>query len=59
MLFDLKNDPKQLTPLHDPLIEQEMIQKLIKVMDQIEAPESEYQRLGLSNSQRQTIAQKN
>jgi hypothetical protein len=36
-----------------------MIQKLIKVMDQIEAPESEYQRLGLSNSQRQTIAQKN
>ena len=58
LLFDLKNDPKQLTPLHDPLIEQEMIQKLIKVMDQIEAPEREYQRLGLRNTQRQTIERK-
>lgn len=47
LLFDLDNDPNQLQPLNDPIVEQEMKYKLTKIMKQIEAPESEFIRLGL------------
>ena len=49
LLFDLEEDPQQLTPLDNPDVEERMIQKLIKIMDRIEVPESEYIRLGLRN----------
>lgn len=47
LLFDLEKDPQQNYPLNDEKIEKQMINKLIKMMDQVEAPESEYVRLGL------------
>ncbi|WP_245630338.1 sulfatase-like hydrolase/transferase [Amphibacillus sediminis] len=47
LLFDLKNDPNQEHVLEDDQIENEMIQKLIKVMNKIEVPEAEYEWLGL------------
>lgn len=47
LLFDLKNDPKQEHPIKDEKIEEEMIRKLVKIMNQIEAPDSEYERLGI------------
>jgi arylsulfatase A-like enzyme len=47
LLFDLEEDPQQLRPLQNPEIEAQMIQKLIRIMKQIEVPESEYIRLGL------------
>ncbi|MEC6746939.1 sulfatase-like hydrolase/transferase [Marinilactibacillus sp. XAAS-LB27] len=47
LLFDLKEDPEQNEPLQDEKVEDDMIEKLIGMLDQIEAPEEEYIRLGL------------
>lgn len=47
LLFDMKNDPHQNEPLKNEKIEDVMLQKLIKKMKKIDAPESEFIRLGL------------
>lgn len=47
LLFDLTNDPKQEQPINDEKIEAEMLGKLVKMMNKIEAPDSEYERLGI------------
>jgi hypothetical protein len=47
-LFDLHNDPDQTQPLDDPLIEQQMIDKLLKAMRENDAPIEQYERLGLN-----------
>jgi len=49
LLFDLQEDPLQKNPLADLEVEQAMIDKLIQLMHKIEAPQSEYLRLGLDN----------
>jgi arylsulfatase A-like enzyme len=49
LLFDLQKDPKQNTPIYDKELEQIMLEKLVKIMQQIEAPESEFIRLGLEH----------
>ncbi|MCS5464999.1 hypothetical protein NWO25_12540 [Enterococcus lactis] len=43
----MKNDPKQEHPIKDKKIENKMIRKLVEIMDRIEVPDSEYERLGL------------
>ncbi|MGX9798843.1 hypothetical protein ACWYVZ_01990 [Pediococcus acidilactici] len=48
LLFDLKKDPEQLSPIKNKEIEERMLKKLVKIMNQIEAPDSEYRRLGLT-----------
>lgn len=48
LLFDLKEDPDQLEPITDEKIEEEMCKKLVAIMEKIEAPDSEFERLGLS-----------
>lgn len=47
LLLDMKLDPKQNKPLNDAKIASQMIEKLIEKMTEIEAPESEFSRLGL------------
>lgn len=47
MLFDLKNDPEQLNPIDDPEKEADMINTLIGKMKESDAPEEQYERLGL------------
>ena len=47
LLFDMKHDPKQNIPMNNQEIEELMIDKLKKKMTEIEAPESEFIRLGL------------
>jgi len=47
VLYDLKNDPQQLTPLHDTVIEQRMIGALRELMHKNQAPAELYQRFGL------------
>lgn len=47
LLFDMTHDEKQNHPLDSPEIEEQMIQKLIAKMEEIEAPVSEFMRLGL------------
>ncbi len=48
MLFDLDRDPKQQNPLNDPEKETEMIDLMVKLMRENDAPEEQYERLGLN-----------
>jgi hypothetical protein len=47
MLFDCESDRAQEAPLDDPVIEQRMIQLLVRHMKENEAPPEQYERLGL------------
>lgn len=48
LLFDLVADPEQLNPLQDDAIEARMIEQLILLMQQNDAPAEQYERLGLA-----------
>lgn len=50
LLFDMSKDPKQERPLNNPEIEEQMVQKLKEKMHEIEAPLSEFIRLGLNDN---------
>lgn len=47
LLFDLKEDPHQNHPLEHPEIEHRMIWEMVRMMKENDAPEEQYQRLGL------------
>jgi arylsulfatase A-like enzyme len=47
LLFDLETDPQQEKPLHDARIEAMMIQHLIRLMVDNDAPLEQFERLGL------------
>ncbi len=47
LLFDLKKDPGQLSPIQDPEIEDKMIFLLKTLMERNDAPAEQYERLGL------------
>lgn len=47
LLYDLKEDPKQEHPLHDPVIEERMIKNMVRLMKENDAPKEQYVRLGL------------
>ena len=47
LLFDLDEDPKQERPIQDDKVEQMMIDHMIRLMKENEAPEAQYHRLGL------------
>ncbi|MHB9026524.1 MAG: sulfatase [Armatimonadota bacterium] len=46
-LFDLQADPAQEHPLDDPAVESRMIDHLTRLMRENDAPEEQYERLGL------------
>ena len=48
LLFDLEADPKQEHPIDDPGIEAMMIEHLVRLMKENDAPLEQFQRLGLS-----------
>ena len=48
LLFDLANDPFQEHPLNDPEVETKMIAHLLKLLKESDAPQEQYERLGLS-----------
>lgn len=47
LLFDLAADPKQQHPLQDPAVEKRMIDHLVRLMKECDAPPEQYDRLGL------------
>jgi len=47
LLFDLDHDPGQITSLQDPTIEARMIDYLIRLMNDNDAPLEQFKRLGL------------
>lgn len=47
MLFNVKEDPKQLNPIDDPAKEVELINEMIRLMKADDAPVEQFERLGL------------
>ena len=47
-LFDLHEDPNQKNPIKDVCIENNLIEKMISMMQTTDAPEEQYERLGFS-----------
>ncbi|MDF1515628.1 MAG: sulfatase, partial [Anaerolineae bacterium] len=47
MLFDLDKDPQQNDPINDLDVEQRMVDLLLKLMQENDAPEEQFTRLGL------------
>ncbi|SEN27751.1 sulfatase [Paenibacillus sp. OV219] len=47
LLFDLIHDPEQATPLHDPEVEARLVELMIELMQDNDAPKEQYERLGL------------
>ena len=47
-LYHLKQDPQQLAPIEDPVAEARMATLLMRLMAESDAPQEQYQRLGLA-----------
>lgn len=47
LLFDLANDPEQLSPIADPAVEQRMIDLMVQLMRASDAPPDQFERLHL------------
>ena len=47
LLFDTQADPGQLTPMANPAVETDMIEKMVDLMRANDAPPEQYQRVGL------------
>jgi len=47
LLFDLQKDPQQKNPLNDSKVEKKMIDHMVQVMKENDAPVEQYERLGL------------
>jgi len=47
MLFDLESDPAQEHPLDDPAVEAKMIDHMVRLMKDNDAPPEQFERLGL------------
>ena len=50
-LFDLERDPMQRLPIQDVKIEHRMVQAMIALMQENDAPEEQYERLGLKRNE--------
>lgn len=47
-LFDLENDPKQQNPIENSEVEKRLIRQMIALMKENDAPDEQYERLGLA-----------
>lgn len=47
MLFDLHSDPAQEHPIQDPQVEQQMIDHMVRLMQENDAPREQFERMGL------------
>ena len=47
MLFDLNEDPQQINPIYNDEIERYMVNHMVRLMKETDAPEEQYERLGL------------
>jgi len=48
-LWDVENDPEQTVPVEDPAAEAAMIDHMLRLMRECDAPQEQYTRLGLEN----------
>ena len=49
VLYDLQNDPGQMTPISDPTVEQRLTEEMIRIMQSHEAPPEAYERLDIKD----------
>jgi arylsulfatase A-like enzyme len=56
LLFDLETDPQQKNPIEDETVERMMIERLLELMRETDAPLEQYERLGLPQDGRVTAA---
>ncbi len=47
-LYDLKNDPREETPIQDPLVETRMVDAMAESMRRNDCPPEQFERLGLN-----------
>lgn len=52
LLFDLRQDPYQQSPIADEKIEQAMISHMVRLMQETDAPQEQYERLALRQADR-------
>jgi arylsulfatase A-like enzyme len=50
LLYDLESDPKQENPITDPKVEARMVDLLVQLMKDNDAPAEQYERLGLTEA---------
>jgi hypothetical protein len=50
LLYDLQNDPFQDHPIQDMATEGMMVQELIRLMQENDAPQEQFERLGLTHN---------
>jgi arylsulfatase A-like enzyme len=48
LVYDLESDPRQETPLQDPVVEERLTRLLIETLRRHDAPACQYERLGLA-----------
>jgi hypothetical protein len=48
LLFDIVEDPKQLHPIVDPAVESRMIALMKRLMEENDAPDEQFERMGLA-----------
>lgn len=56
-LYDLKNDPEELSPINDKRVQLQMVQLMQKLMRQNEAPAEQFKRLGLEDLEKELCHQ--
>jgi arylsulfatase A-like enzyme len=49
VLFDIENDPKQENPIKNKQVEEKMINYMIQLMKENDAPKEQYERMGLNS----------
>lgn len=47
LLFDLQSDPGQENPIRDPQVELRLLKQMVTLMQENEAPQEQYERMGL------------
>jgi arylsulfatase A-like enzyme len=50
LLFDVESDPGQQQPIEDPQVEAKMVQEMVRLMRENDAPVEQYARLGLKEA---------
>lgn len=56
LIYSLENDPDQKTPINDHRLERELTEKLRILLQQAEAPDSQFERLAIERSAEQSVA---
>lgn len=49
LIYNIKEDPNQLSPIEDRKLEDKLTKQMVQMLDEVDAPECQYVRLGLNH----------